>query len=66
MIKIEVQEKEGFNTLIITPRSDDEESRKQMDLIFHAIMTTQEKSGGMVMGKNFMQINVRKADLIQT
>ena len=62
-IKVEVLEKEGFNSLIFTPRDDTPETRKQMELIYHAVMTQQPKLGGMVMGSEVMKIDVKKEDL---
>ena len=64
-IKIEVQEHDGFNSLLITPRDDDEETRRQMELVYHAIMSTQPKMGGMVLGESFMKIDVKKEDLTE-
>lgn len=64
-IKVEVQENEGFNTLVITPRDNDDESRKQMDLIFHAIMSSQPKRGGAVPGTNSMKVDVKTEDLLK-
>lgn len=63
-IKIEVEENEGYNSLIITPRDpEDRDTQKQMELLYHAIMTQQPKMGGMVLGNEFMKIDVKKEDL---
>lgn len=64
-IKVEVQENEGFNTLILTPRDNDDETRKQMDLIFHAIMSAQPKRGGAVPGTSVMKVDVKTEDLLK-
>lgn len=65
-IKIEVVENSGFNSVLITPKDDDEETRKQMELVYHAIMSQQPKMGGMVLGETYMKIDVKKEDLTDT
>lgn len=62
-IKIEVVQNEDYNTVILTPRDDDDETAAQMELLYHAIMTQQPKMGGMVLGANVMKIDVKKDDL---
>lgn len=64
-IKIEVQEheEEGYNSVIITPRDDDEDTRRQVDLILHAVMSSSLKRGGAVMGSSQIRIDVKTDDL---
>lgn len=64
-IKVEVQENKGFNTLVISSRDNDEESLKQLDLVFHAVMSSQPKRGAAVPGASMYKVDVKLEDLIR-
>lgn len=64
-IKAEIQENEGFNTLVLSSRDGDEESLRQLDLIFHAVMSSQPKRGGAVPNANMYKVDVKTGDLIR-
>lgn len=64
-IKAEIQENKGFNTLVLSSRDDDAESLRQLDLIFHAVMSSQPKRGGAVPNATMYKVDVKTEDLVR-